>query len=694
MYGVKGASTAFKVNAASAGNYKVTLRYSNGNDTTTISLVLNDERIKQLSLASSEFNWDAWAEHSEVVALNQGDNKIEVKNAGNDNGHINLDWIKVSPTSAAVTAPEAAPEATPVPNVVGWSTNESNAVITKVDGGVNIVNGLGYYNLSKFQDATFKFKATFTEESVWPGFSVRMNDINGGTWYMDNYMYIVKPAIVEVQEFKTDAAPGAAPFLGLDNIWAPVPGVEHEYEISTIDEGSGVRKIFKIDGVEVSNILDEDAPLLTPGYFCINAYAGNVTIKDFKVEVPGGVDASTWSTNSSGASIVEADGGLQVSGGMAYYNVEKFQDAIYRFKATFTKDAQWPGFSVRMNKVEEQTWAAGNYMFIVKPAIVEVQEFTNDGAAGAAPFLGIDNTFMELGVEHQFEISTINEGSGVRKIFKIDGVTVCDILDEEGALVDPGYFVIDSYNVGTVTIKDFTVEKLYSGDTSMWSPTSVSGGTIKAAADGGIKVFGGMAYYNVEKFQDKTFKFKAIMSEDAGWPGFNVRAGIDNEAWGVDTYMYIVKPAIVEVQEFRANGVAGAAPMITFENTWTKPGAEHEYEITTINEGSGVRKIFKIDGTTVSDILDEEGAVVDAGYFVIVAYSGSVTIKDFTVVDIAVEEPIDEEPIDEEPIDEEPIDEEPIDEEPIDEEPIDEEPIMKNQLTKNQLTKYQLTKNL
>lgn len=292
QFGNKGASTAFTVNAAAEGNYKITMRYSNGDDAKTISLFINDEKVKQMSWPSSEFNWDAWAEYSEVVALKQGDNKIEIRNAGSDMGAMNLDYIKVSPTSAAVTAPEAIPEATPAPVVKGWSTNASNATITEVDGGVRIVNGLGYYSAQMYQDAVFKFKAIFTEGSTWPGFSVRMNSVDGDTWYMDNYMFIVKPDIVEVQEFRTDAAPGAAPFLGLENIWAEEPGVEHEYEIATINEGSGVRKIFKIDGKTVFNDVDLEGALVQPGYFCVNAYSGDVTIKDFKVEIPGSGDTA------------------------------------------------------------------------------------------------------------------------------------------------------------------------------------------------------------------------------------------------------------------------------------------------------------------------------------------------------------------------------------------------------------------
>ena len=61
QYGTKGASTAFTVNVASAGDYSVSIRYSNGNDASTLTLLVNDEKIKQMSWASSEFSWDAWA---------------------------------------------------------------------------------------------------------------------------------------------------------------------------------------------------------------------------------------------------------------------------------------------------------------------------------------------------------------------------------------------------------------------------------------------------------------------------------------------------------------------------------------------------------------------------------------------------------------------------------------------------------
>lgn len=99
------AATQFAVNAATAGNYNVTLRYSNGNGSAkTLSLYVNNTKIKQISLNATT-NWDTWGTQTETVALNQGSNTIRYKFDTADSGNVNVDNISVD-TSTGSGSPD------------------------------------------------------------------------------------------------------------------------------------------------------------------------------------------------------------------------------------------------------------------------------------------------------------------------------------------------------------------------------------------------------------------------------------------------------------------------------------------------------------------------------------------------------------------------------------------------------------
>ena len=98
-YGSVGSTTAFTVNAASAGSRAVTLRYANGGyptvGTKTLSLYVNGGKVKQVSLPATA-NWSTWAENTETVNLTAGNNTITYKIDSGDSGFVNLDKITVA----------------------------------------------------------------------------------------------------------------------------------------------------------------------------------------------------------------------------------------------------------------------------------------------------------------------------------------------------------------------------------------------------------------------------------------------------------------------------------------------------------------------------------------------------------------------------------------------------------------------
>lgn len=90
-----GATATFTVNAASAGNKDVELRFANDTGSTkTISIYVNGTRIKNISLPDLK-NWDTWSYRTDTLSLNAGNNTIAYKYDSGDSGNVNLDCIFV-----------------------------------------------------------------------------------------------------------------------------------------------------------------------------------------------------------------------------------------------------------------------------------------------------------------------------------------------------------------------------------------------------------------------------------------------------------------------------------------------------------------------------------------------------------------------------------------------------------------------
>ncbi|MFE2750514.1 family 16 glycoside hydrolase [Actinosynnema sp. NPDC059335] len=104
-YGTQGATTRFAVNASAAGAHTVGLRYSNGpnpsSGTKTVSVHVNGAKVRQVALADTG-NWDTWATHTESLTLRAGANTIAYRVDSGDIGHVNLDYLTVTPAQRVV----------------------------------------------------------------------------------------------------------------------------------------------------------------------------------------------------------------------------------------------------------------------------------------------------------------------------------------------------------------------------------------------------------------------------------------------------------------------------------------------------------------------------------------------------------------------------------------------------------------
>lgn len=119
-----GAAVTFRVNGKTAGEYPVSIRYSNGDNTAkTMSIYVNGTFIRQVSFAPTG-SWESWASVSQQLPLAAGGNSITVmfdEDAG-DTGRVNIDnaFVPFFPDTAAYEAESAALHNGPARSTNHW----------------------------------------------------------------------------------------------------------------------------------------------------------------------------------------------------------------------------------------------------------------------------------------------------------------------------------------------------------------------------------------------------------------------------------------------------------------------------------------------------------------------------------------------------------------------------------------------
>lgn len=98
-FGTQGASVTIHPEVPEAGDYRMALRYANGphpfEGEKTISLIVNGES-RQITLPSTGA-WPNYQFYVDDLTLNEGTNTIELKYAEGDDGHVNLDSLRIAP---------------------------------------------------------------------------------------------------------------------------------------------------------------------------------------------------------------------------------------------------------------------------------------------------------------------------------------------------------------------------------------------------------------------------------------------------------------------------------------------------------------------------------------------------------------------------------------------------------------------
>jgi hypothetical protein len=109
-FGTVGATTEVDVRSPKAGDYRLALRYTNGpnpfDGPKTVSLIVNGES-RRITLPPTG-TWTNYQLYVDDVTLEAGANTIAIKHAEGDDGHVNLDSLRLAPAGTTRYEAEAA----------------------------------------------------------------------------------------------------------------------------------------------------------------------------------------------------------------------------------------------------------------------------------------------------------------------------------------------------------------------------------------------------------------------------------------------------------------------------------------------------------------------------------------------------------------------------------------------------------
>jgi hypothetical protein len=96
-HGSTGTMTTFWVYVEKEGLYQAELCYGNGTGSTkTLSLLLDGSLVRQTRLPHTA-RWNLWTTQPELLTLHSGRNAISYVKTANDNGQVNLDFMRLAP---------------------------------------------------------------------------------------------------------------------------------------------------------------------------------------------------------------------------------------------------------------------------------------------------------------------------------------------------------------------------------------------------------------------------------------------------------------------------------------------------------------------------------------------------------------------------------------------------------------------
>jgi len=172
---VVGDYVEYTIQHAEEGNQNIILRYCNGYaEDRTISLYVNDEKIRQINLVNTSVDWEEWGDRIDSVILKSGQNKIKYQIDSNDNGQLNIDYLLVKTTASTGVKQTSQPDDV----YLYIDSNNSDVIIKNVGSGSKI-------KVASI-DGKLILNTTLTNNEI---------EIDTSNWNRGVYVFIVETAM-------------------------------------------------------------------------------------------------------------------------------------------------------------------------------------------------------------------------------------------------------------------------------------------------------------------------------------------------------------------------------------------------------------------------------------------------------------------------------------------------------------------
>ncbi|MFI9643242.1 family 16 glycoside hydrolase [Micromonospora sp. NPDC051925] len=175
-----GSSTRISVDVPEAGNYDLSMRYSNGPNPFSgpkqLSLHVNGKRIEQ-TVFPSTVTWDEWGTVTTKAHLKRGRNVVEYRKEAADSGHVNLDVLAVRPRGERITLFDGG-------DLTEWQHTDGREPEWAVSGGTMTVRNGDLRTVQAFGD--FRLHVEF-KLPLYPSDVTGQNRANSGVYLQDRY---------------------------------------------------------------------------------------------------------------------------------------------------------------------------------------------------------------------------------------------------------------------------------------------------------------------------------------------------------------------------------------------------------------------------------------------------------------------------------------------------------------------------
>jgi len=342
-----------------------------------------------------------------------------------------------------------------------------NGIMIVKSGYVSTVNDTENYEI-------FRFKFKMINNKGYVTIGLRQNQLgapwNGG---MINYTIFIKNSLFEFQRYTGN---GGGIIETKENNGIISNDTWHEIEIASIDVENGIQFIFKVDGQEIFNYVDESGLIKTPGMLQFGLVSTDKVeikksdnqepfdesifktgVKTYSVEELVDVEkdellkSENYILNNSTAELT-SDGvmlkGSDKNSSIAF-NKKYEGNEIYSFDAKLNFDGGMQGFKLRSSYTEQNPENEEGYKIEIANETISL---IRHSVAGNQVLCILDNNMIKSGGWNTYKIGAYPTESGMRVLMYVNGSPVIDYTDMYSK-VQSGYLKFIDGTLNGIEIK-------------------------------------------------------------------------------------------------------------------------------------------------------------------------------------------------------------------------------------------------